>query len=173
MRAARGPARSEASWQTLTLNVCGMGRTTVESFLKDLSHELSWDIILLQELSSPVSHDPDSSESAIPVCVSGNDSLPFLFEPDPGHFVVYGTSPWRCSGVIVHKRHVSCISKFSASEFPSVTLEDPDGNLSFVSAYLPCGIHPFEEYVFSRSRLHENCAQLKNNDKLYVGMDAT
>ena len=149
-----------------------MGRTNVESFLKDLSHELSWDIILLQELSSPVVHDPDSAESAIPVCVTGDNSLPYLFEPDPGHFVVYGTSPWRCSGVIVHKRHVSCISKFSASEFPSVTLQDPDGNLSFVSAYLPCCTHSYEDYGFTCSRLHETCARLKHNNKLYVGMGA-
>ena len=70
-----------------------MGRTSVESFLKDLSFEVSWDIILLQELSSPATHDPDSSVPATPVRVTGNDSSPFLFEPDPGHFFVYGTSP--------------------------------------------------------------------------------
>ena len=76
------------------------------------------------------------------------------------------------SGVIVHKRHVSCISKFSASEFPSVTLEDPDGNLSCVSAYLPYSSHSYEEYVLSCSRLHETCAHLSAYNKLYVGMDA-
>ena len=132
-----------------------MGRTSIESLPKDLSQDISWDIILLQELSSPVAHDPDSSESSFPVCVSGNDCSPYLYEPDPGHFVVYGTSPWRCSGVIVHKKHVSCVSSFSASEYPSVTVQDPDGSLSFVSAYLPCSSHPYEEYVFSCARLHE------------------
>ena len=149
-----------------------MGRTSVESFLKDLSSDISWDIILLQELSSPATHDPDSSVPATPVRVTGNDSSPFLFEPDPGHVVVYGTSPWRCSGVIVHKRHVTCISKFSASELPSVTLEDPNENLSFVSAHLPCCTHPLEQYALSCSRLHETCALLNNNNKLYIGMDA-
>ena len=74
--------------------------------------------------------------------------------------------------MIDHKKHVTCISKFSASGLPSIILEDPNGNLSFVAAYLPCCTHSFEEYVSSCSRLHETCVQLKNNNKLYVGMDA-
>ena len=68
-------------------------------------------------------------------------------------------------------KDTSLVSKFSASEFPSVTFEDPNGNLSFVSAYLPCCTHSLEEYAFSCSRLHETCALLKNN-KLYIGIDA-
>ena len=96
----------------------------------------------------------------------------YLYTSYVGHPVIYGTTPWRCCGLVLHRRHLSCLSRSVVSQFPTAVLASPSGLLAFTSAHLPASHHTQEHYVLKCAELRDFLSPFSLNAKLFVGMDA-
>ena len=151
--------------------MCGGGRPEIDSMLPNLMADTPWDVIFLQELSAPMHYGPIIPDW-IPESVEGESKSEYLFTSSTGHLVIYGTTPWRCCGLVLHRRHLSCLSRSVVSQFPTAILASPTGLLAFTSAHLPASHYSQEHYVFKCAELRDFLLPFSHNAKLFLGMDA-
>ena len=95
-----------------------------------------------------------------------------IFTRSTGHLVIYGSTPWRCCGLVLHRRHLSCLSRSVVSQIPTAILASPTGLLAFTIAHLPASQYTQEQFVLKCAELRDFLSPFSHNAKLFIGMDA-
>lgn len=147
-----------------------MQRANLANLFSCLDADCRWDILFLQEVSSPEVLEPSIALPNHDVNLETSD--PLKLDEIEGHIVLYGLHPWRCSAIALNKRHKNLLVKTCFSEFPTIIVEGPSGPLACTSAYLPQIAHGSLEYMEACNRLHEVVSPFASTCRLFLGMDA-
>ena len=139
----------------MSLNVCSLSLEALEHLLDNISCEHSWDIPLLQEVSSISACGPLHPDLLEVVNVNPELLVQSHLLNISGHSVLLGNTPWRCCGVVINRAHMNAIVSQDSDELPSAVLSKPDGTFYFISAHLPNVSHGPEAYTQSCVRLHD------------------
>ena len=131
-----------------------------------------WDFVMLQEVSSETAFGPLAADRmSFGWDENCRASIGELIDVD-GHLLLLGSSPWRCNGILVHRRHCTSIVAHRTGIYPSVTLDTEAGRITCVSAHLPNRNYPIMDFVNACLSLHEVCSHVVDTSKLCIGVDA-
>ena len=156
----------------MSFNACGLSRVALTDIVNFLELDTPWDFVMLPEVSSETTFGPlaahrmdfgwDENCRALVGELIGVD----------GHLLLLGSSPWRCNGILVLRKHCISFVAYRTGTYPSVTLDTEAGRITCVSAHLPNRNCPIMDYVNACLNLRGVCSLVMDTPKLCVGVDA-